>query len=90
MGEELAADTTRIADEDGLESAVFSYQWIRLDGAIETNIGTDSSSYTLVAEDSGQRIKVRVAFTDDAENEEYVTSAARRRWRPRRRALRRA
>ena len=76
VGEELAADTTRIADADGLESAVFRYQWIRLDGAIETNIGTDTSSYTLVAEDSGQRIRVRVTFTDDAENEEYVTSDA--------------
>ena len=76
VGEELAADTTRIADADGLESAVFRYQWIRLDGAIETNIGTDTSSYTLVAEDLGQRIRVRVTFTDDAENEEYVISDA--------------
>ena len=76
VGEELTADTMRIADEDGLEGAVFRYQWIRLDGAIETNIGTDSSSYTLVAEDAGKRIKVRVAFRDDANNAEDLASYA--------------
>ena len=76
VGETLTADTTRIADEDGLEGAVFSYRWMRLDGAIETHIGTGSSSYTLVAEDAGKTIKVRVAFTDDAGNGEDPTSHA--------------
>ena len=76
VGEELTADTGRIADADGLESPVFSYQWIRLDGGVETNIGTDSSSYTLVTDDVGKTIKVRVSFTDDADIEETLTSAA--------------
>ena len=76
VGETLTADTSGIADEDGLNSAAFRYQWMRVDGAIETNIGTGSSSYTLVAGDSGKTIKVRVAFTDAADNEETLTSAA--------------
>ena len=76
VGETLTADASSVADADGLTNVAFSYQWMRLDGAIGTNIGTGSSSYTLVAEDSGKKIKVRVAFTDDAGNEEDLTSAA--------------
>ena len=76
VGESLTAVVSGIADADGLTSVAFSYQWMRLDGAIETNIVTGSSSYTLVAEDSGKTIKVRVAFTDDAGNEEDLTSHA--------------
>ena len=76
VGETVTADTTRVADEDGLSNVDFIYQWIRLDGAIETSIGTGSSSYKLVAEDAGRRIKVRAAFTDDAGNKESLTSDA--------------
>ena len=76
VGETLTAYASSVADADGLTNVAFSYQWIRLDGAIETNIGTGSSSYALVAEDSGKTIKVRVAFTDDAGNEEDLTSHA--------------
>ena len=76
VGETLTAYASSVADADGLTNVAFSYRWMRLDGAIETNIGTGSSSYTLVAEDSGKTIKVRVAFTDDAGNEEDLTSHA--------------
>ena len=76
VGETLTADASSVADADGLTNVAFRYQWLRLDGASETNIGTGSSSYTLVAEDSGKTIKVRVAFTDNAGNEEDLTSAA--------------
>ena len=73
----LAADTTGIADTDGLSGATFSYQWVTNDGAADTDI-TDAtdSTYTLVAADEGMTIKVRVRFTDDAGNEETLTSAA--------------
>ena len=74
VGESLTADASSVADADGLTNVAFRYQWLRLDGASETNIGTGSSSYTLVAEDSGKMIKVRVAFTDNAGNEEDLTS----------------
>ena len=74
VGETLTADASSVADADGLTNVAFRYQWLRLDGASETNIGTGSSSYTLVAEDSGKTIKVRVTFTDEAGNEEDLTS----------------
>ena len=45
-------------------------------GATESNIGSGSSTYTLVAEDLGKRIKVRVAFVDDRGNYETLTSEA--------------
>ena len=38
--------------------------------------GQTGSTYTLTAEDVGKTIKVRVSFTDDAGNEETLTSAA--------------
>ena len=54
----------------------FSYQWIRSDGSTDTNIaGQTTSKYTLVSADEGQTIKVRVSFTDDAGNQETLTSA---------------
>ena len=73
VGETLTVDTTGIADGDGLGNATFSYQWL----ADETEIGSaTASSYTLVAADAGKAIKVRVSFTDDAGNDEELTSAA--------------
>ena len=73
VGETLTADTTGIADEDGLTNASFSYQW-QADGA-DIQDATDSS-YTLADADEGKAISVRVTFTDDSGNEETLTSAA--------------
>ena len=71
VGETLTADVTGIADEDGLTNVVFSYQWM----ADDTNIqGATGSSYTLTEDDKGKAITVRVSFTDDANNEESLTS----------------
>ena len=72
----LAAAVSDVSDDDGLTRAAYSYQWMRVDGATETNIGTGSPTYTLVAEDLGKRIKVRVAFVDDRGNYETLTSVA--------------
>ena len=52
----------------------FSYQWIRVDGGTDTNIGTDSPRYQLVDADFGNQIKVRVSFTDQGGSAEAVTS----------------
>ena len=73
VGEKLTADTSGIADADGLDNATFSYQWLADDADIA---GATGSSYTLVAADQGKTIKVRVSFRDDASNEETLTSAA--------------
>ena len=73
VGETLAASTSGISDADGLANATFTYQWLADDADIS---GTATSSYTLVAGDVGKVIKVTVTFTDDAGNEESVTSGA--------------
>ena len=77
VDETLAVSTSDIADEDGLNSVSYSYQWIRVDGSQETDIaGETSSSYTLVLADQGKTIKVKVSFTDDRNNAETLTSEA--------------
>ena len=74
MGETLTASTSGIADADGLSGATFSYRWL---SSRDTEIqGATGSTYTLQADDAGKTIKVRVTFTDDAGNEETLTSAA--------------
>ncbi len=73
VGETLTADTSAIADEDGLDGVSYSYQWIAGGSDID---GATGSSYTLTASEQGQTIQVRVTFTDDADNEETLTSAA--------------
>ena len=75
VGETLTAATFGIADEDGLSSAVYHYQWVA-DGA--DIAGATATTYTLADADEGAAIKVRVSFTDDAGNEETLTSAATR------------
>ena len=73
VGETLTADTSDIADEDGLDNVSFSYQWL---SSRDTEIdGATTSTYTLVETDEGQTIKVRISFTDDADNQEMLTSA---------------
>ena len=73
VGEALTASTSGISDADGLDTASFAYQWMRNDADIG---GATGSSYTPVAADEGERLTVRVSFTDDAGNEESLTSAA--------------
>ena len=73
VGETLTADITGISDDDGLENADFTYQWLADDTAVQ---GATGSTYTLVDADEGRTIKVRVTFTDDAGYEETLTSAA--------------
>ena len=72
VGETLTADTSGISDADGLTSVTHSYQWLADDTAIQ---GATNTTYTLVEADEGKAIKVQVSFTDDAGNEETLTSA---------------
>ena len=73
VGETLTADTSGVSDADGLSSVQYEYQWLADDSDIS---GATNATYTLVAADEGKVIKVRVSFTDDADNEETLTSAA--------------
>ena len=77
VGETLTADTSGIADADGLTNVAYSYQWVANGGTSDTDIaGATDSTYILVAADAGRTIKVQVSFTDDAANAESLTSAA--------------
>ena len=79
----LFADTEDIADGNGLPITVsgssfvtytWTYQWIRVDGNSQTNVGANSASYQPVEADVGKLIKVKVSFTDGASFTESVTS----------------
>ena len=75
VGEMLTADSSGIADADGLETAVFRYQWLSSDGATDTAIaGAASSTYTPVEADEGTTIRAQVSFTDDRGFAETRTS----------------
>ena len=71
VGQTLTASTSDIADVDGLTNPSYSYQWLADDTEID---GATSSTYTVQSSDNGKVIKVRVTFTDDADNEETLTS----------------
>ena len=79
VGETLTATTSSIADPDGLPSS-FTHQWKRFaaDGTtFETNIGTDSDTYTLTASELGKKVRVEVSFTDnEGSSEGPLVSAA--------------
>ena len=77
VGRTLSVGTDGIVDPDGLTSPTYGYQWIRVDGSLETDIGTatTTSTYTPGADDLGKKLKVRVSFMDDASNLETRLSA---------------
>ena len=73
VGQTLTADVSGISDTDGLDNVSYSYQWL----ADDTDIaGATASTYTLITSEQSKAIKVRVTFTDDADNEETLTSVA--------------
>ena len=73
VGETLTANTSGVADADGLSDVQYEYQWLAGDAEI---VGATGSTYTVVDADEGKAIKVEVIFTDDAGNDESLTSAA--------------
>ena len=72
VGETLTADTSDIDDEDGLTNVSYRYQWVAGGSNISEATG---SSYLLTTSEQGQTIQVKVNFTDDADNQESLTSA---------------
>ena len=79
-GQTLTASTLGIRDHDGLTNPTYTYQWIRVDsdGASNpTNIsGATSRTYRIRGAEHGKKVKFRVRFQDDADNQETRTSAA--------------
>ena len=77
VGETLSVDTSGISDTDGIVNSILTYQWIANDGTEDTAIqDATGSTYTVGADDEDKTIKVRVSFTDDAGNDESLTSEA--------------
>ena len=79
VGQDLTADASPIADDDGLPSS-FTYKWFRVDSDGTSNeaeiSGETDATYTLTAADEGKKIKVQVSFTDNLSGLEMRTSAA--------------
>ena len=73
VGQTLTVGTSRIADVDGLTGVAYSYQWMA--GGTDIS-GATGSDYTIVASNLSRTIQARVSFTDDAGNDETLTSAA--------------
>ena len=73
VGKTLTAETSAIADADGMSGAVYIYQWLANGADVA---GATSDTYTLVADDVGKAIKVKVSFRDDGNHQESLTSAA--------------
>ena len=71
QGETLTADTSSIADADGL--GALSYQWMR-DGTKITS--ETNSTYTTVNADVGAKLSATVTYTDQQGTAETVTSAS--------------
>ena len=62
----LGAGIGNVADDNGLSNAVYNYQWVHVDGGIETNIPNAIGRIYIVGNrDLGKLIKVVVTFTDD-------------------------
>ncbi len=76
-GQTLTADTSDLADEDGLANASHVYQWVRTPaGGSDADIsGATSKTYSLNTLDVGATLKVRVTVTDDEGHEATFTSA---------------
>ncbi|MEQ9696015.1 calcium-binding protein [Shimia sp. SDUM112013] len=71
QGETLTADTSTVADANGL--GPFSYQWLRDGVAIP---GATDATYVLGQDDVDSAISVRVSYTDGIGTQEALTSAA--------------
>jgi Ca2+-binding RTX toxin-like protein len=70
----LTADTTTLADADGL--GTLHYQWQRDSGSGFVNVGSDQSTYALAALDVGAVIRVVTSYTDGHGTAESTTSSS--------------
>ena len=71
VGETLTSDVSPITDGDGIDSVHLSYRWLADNAEIA---GAADSTYRVTAEHEGKSITVRVSFTDNAGNQESLTS----------------
>ncbi|MDE0195010.1 MAG: cadherin-like beta sandwich domain-containing protein, partial [bacterium] len=72
-GNVLTADTSGIADADGLDDPQWIYQWVRVDddgSSNPVNVGANMPTYALTDADAGKKLLVKVSFTDHRGNRE--------------------
>ena len=76
VGETVQAAVSGVTDPDGLHApTAYTYQWVRVDGATETDIsGGTGAAYILTGADAGKKLKVKASFTDFLDNPETLTS----------------
>ena len=61
-GETLNADTSDIADDNGLTNVAFSHQWVRSADETDTDIAdATGSTYIVTPADAGYAIRVRAS-----------------------------
>ena len=72
-GETLTADTSGIADANGLTDVAFSYDWWS-DGGARSHIVLDPTNFELAPGHVNEVFFVRVGFVDDAGYTEWLTS----------------
>jgi Ca2+-binding RTX toxin-like protein len=71
MGQVLKANTTTLADVEGL--GTLHYQWLR--GGVAIAGAADAATYTTVLADVGAKISLRVSYTDGGNTAESVLSS---------------
>jgi Ca2+-binding RTX toxin-like protein/predicted glycoside hydrolase/deacetylase ChbG (UPF0249 family) len=77
QGQTLQANTTGLADADGLGTLNTQWQVSADNGATWSNItGANSSAYTLAAAQTGKRVRVVTRYTDGQGTAETVNSVA--------------
>ena len=76
-GIRATASVHSVADAvDELGSLAYTYQWVRVDGGVETDIpGAADEVYRLESADVGNRVRVKVFFQDTRGNDEELVSA---------------
>ena len=75
----LGVDLSDITDSDGFGNlaATATYEWVRVDRGRGTVLRSGAANtYRLTRADAGKKIKVRVRFTDDANNREGPVESA--------------
>ena len=78
-GYDLTAFTSSMGDYDGIPRDQLDYQWKRYAAngtTFETNIGANSSTYTVTDNDVGKKIKLEVSYVDGGGTREVRLSDA--------------
>jgi Ca2+-binding RTX toxin-like protein len=72
-GQNVTADITGVSDADGIRAETVSYQWQRNGSDIA---GATAASYLITEGDALEELSVGVSYTDDADTDESISSAA--------------